>query len=125
MTALSRPFKAFGVTGIPIPQPRKVVTTAPKSSPFIFVEDASTAATFRGARVMPSPLASIPATASLPELVREFGQIKTKLRSPRCPFEPQVLHRGFKEWMQRDFTASFSLKALQEAEKTLTELYKA
>ncbi|CAN6587046.1 unnamed protein product [Malus baccata var. baccata] len=77
---------------------------------------------------MPPLMASLPATTYLHELVREFGQIRTKLQSPRCPSEPQHLQdqcRIFKEFMQMDFSASFSLKALQAAERALTELYQA
>ncbi|KAB2597484.1 hypothetical protein D8674_000404 [Pyrus ussuriensis x Pyrus communis] len=110
--ALPQPPKASRVIGIPITQTRKAAASAPESSSSIFVEAASAPTAFRGARVMPLPLAFILTMTSLPELVREFGQIKTKLR-------------GFNEWMQRDFIASFSLKALQEVKKALTKLYKA
>ncbi|KAM2053949.1 hypothetical protein FF1_003520 [Malus domestica] len=77
---------------------------------------------------MSPPLASIPSTKSLPKLVREFRKIRKRLRSLRFPSEPQNLQdqrRIFKEWMQRDFTAFFGLKVLQEAENPLTELFKA
>ncbi|KAM1409052.1 hypothetical protein ACFX2I_009493 [Malus domestica] len=127
---LHQPCKASGVTGILIPRPRKVATatSTSESLPSISTEaDSTVAASGRAAVILP-PLASIPAMASLPELVREFGQIKTRLRSPMSLFEPQNLqdqHRVFNEWMQRDFTAFFSLKALQEAENALTKLYKA
>ncbi|KAB2618375.1 TMV resistance protein N-like [Pyrus ussuriensis x Pyrus communis] len=68
--------------------------------PSISSKATSTAATSGGAGVMPLPLASIPSMASLLELVREFGQIQTKLRSP-------------------------SLKGLQDVEKALTKLHQA
>ncbi|CAN6587049.1 unnamed protein product [Malus baccata var. baccata] len=67
-------------------------------------------------------------TTYLPELVREFRQIMTKLRSTRSPSEPQHLQdqrKIFREWMQRDFSAFFSLKAFQDAEIALTKLYQA
>lgn len=71
--ALPRPPKASGVIGIHIPQPRKVVSVAASESfPFIFVEVTTAIATCRGVEVMPHSLASIPTTASLPKLVREF-----------------------------------------------------
>ncbi|KAM2237454.1 hypothetical protein ACFX1S_012801 [Malus domestica] len=77
---------------------------------------------------MPPPLASTHATTFLPKLVRDFGQIRTRLRSPRHHSEPQLLQdarQAFREWMRRDFTAFLSLKAFHDAEKALTELYKA
>lgn len=102
---IPKPPKASSVTGIPISRSKKTVATAAHSSglsPLLPAEVASSAATFVGGGVMPLPLASILAIASLPELVREFGQIKTKLRSPRRPSEPQTLqdsHQVFREQM--------------------------
>ncbi|XP_009353190.2 uncharacterized protein LOC103944450 [Pyrus x bretschneideri] len=121
--------QASGVIGIPIPWPLKVA--AAESFPVIHADVAHAAPAtpaFDGPGVMPSPLASLSATTSLPELVKEFGQIVTKLRSTRRPYEPQHLQdqrRIFREWMQRDFSAFFSLKALQDAEIALTKLYQA
>ena len=66
--------------------------------------------------------------SALPELVKKFGQIKNKLQSPPSSSESHFLQDArqiFKDWMKRDFTASFSLKILYDAEKTLIELYKA
>lgn len=66
--------------------------------------------------------------ASLPELVRRFGQIKTKMQSPPLCFESHLLQNAYqilKDWMRKDFTAFFSLKVLHDVEKTLTKLYKA
>ncbi|KAB2625602.1 hypothetical protein D8674_017262 [Pyrus ussuriensis x Pyrus communis] len=74
-----------------VSRPRKNVVV--KSSLSIFVD-----AAFDSAGVMPHPLASLSATASLLELVKEFRQIRTKLRSS-------------------------SLKTLQDAERALTDLY--
>ncbi|KAM2724677.1 hypothetical protein EV1_027471 [Malus domestica] len=77
-----------------------------------------------GVRIVPSTSSS----SSLPDLVKKFGQIKTKLRSPLTPFESHLLQnarRIFKHWMKRDFTVSFSLKILYDAENALIELYKA
>lgn len=108
-----RSSNAFGVTWIPIHWPKK--TAAATSFAFGASSSISIKATFGEAGVMPHPLASIPVMASL-------------LRSPRHPSEPQNLQdqcRIFKKWMKNDFTASFSLKELQEAEKALTELCKA
>ncbi|XP_018502252.1 uncharacterized protein LOC108867029 [Pyrus x bretschneideri] len=121
--------QASGVLGIPIPWPQNVAVA--ESFPVIpadVAHAAPAAPAFDGPGVMPSPLASLSATTSLPELVREFGQIVTKLRSTRRPSEPQHLQdqrRIFREWMQRDFSAFFSLKALQDAEIALTKLYQA
>ncbi|KAB2630738.1 hypothetical protein D8674_008257 [Pyrus ussuriensis x Pyrus communis] len=95
---LHQPLRATGVSGIPIPRPKKVVAT--KSSHSIHVEVATIAVASGGAGVMLPLLASLPAITSLPELVRKFGQIRTKLRSLRHPSEPQHLqeqHRIFKE----------------------------
>ncbi|KAB2617769.1 hypothetical protein D8674_013638 [Pyrus ussuriensis x Pyrus communis] len=109
------------VTRIPIPRPKKINTDATSASATfglplpILTEATSADAAFGGVRVIPPPFASILATTSLPELVREFGQIKTKLRSPRHHSESQLLQdarKVFREWMQMDFIASFSLKAL-------------
>ncbi|KAB2600539.1 hypothetical protein D8674_040515 [Pyrus ussuriensis x Pyrus communis] len=69
-----------------------------------------------------------PLVASLPELVKKFGQIKTKLQSPphsSKSFPLQNVSHIFKDWMRRDFTASFNLKVLHDAKMALTELYKA
>ncbi|KAB2612494.1 hypothetical protein D8674_034810 [Pyrus ussuriensis x Pyrus communis] len=65
---------------------------------------------------------------SLSQLVKKFGQIETKLQSPSPSFESPLLQNVrqiFKDWMKRDFNASFSLKILHDAEKALTELYNA
>ncbi|KAB2595164.1 hypothetical protein D8674_030614 [Pyrus ussuriensis x Pyrus communis] len=77
--ALARPPKDFGVTEIPIPKPKKVAAT--EAYPSISFEAAITIPASGGAGVMPLHLASIPITTSLPELVREFRQIRTKLRA--------------------------------------------
>ncbi|KAB2631181.1 hypothetical protein D8674_008700 [Pyrus ussuriensis x Pyrus communis] len=74
-----------------------------------------------GVGVMSPHLVSIPVTVSLPELMKEFRKIKTKMRSSKrlsAPQHLQDLWRVFKEWMQKDFTASFSLKALQMLRKS-------
>lgn len=129
-TALPQPPKAPRVTWILIPQPRKVDVAAPKSSPSIFVEVVFATTAFKDARVIPHPLESIPATASLPELVREFRQIRIKLRSPRCPFEPQHLQDlriGFKELMQRDSlppSASRHFKKMRKHSLSYTRINK-
>ncbi|TQE02250.1 hypothetical protein C1H46_012121 [Malus baccata] len=70
-----QPYQVIGASEIPIPRPRKVATTKSSSSFIVAAEDVT----------MPLPLASLPATASLPELVREFEQIRTDLRFPRHP----------------------------------------
>ncbi|KAM1432595.1 hypothetical protein EV1_014570 [Malus domestica] len=76
--------------------------------------------------VITMPSASL--ALSLLDLVKKFGQIKTKLQSPSTPSESPFLQnarRIFKDWMKRDFTASFSLKILYDVENALIELYKA
>ncbi|KAB2626278.1 hypothetical protein D8674_017938 [Pyrus ussuriensis x Pyrus communis] len=73
--------KASKVTRMPVPRPRNTPMT--EAPPTISFEAASTTVASGGAGVMPPPLASIPATTFLPELVREFRQIKTKLRTLR------------------------------------------
>lgn len=121
---LTRPSRAFGVIGISFPRPRKAAATEAPSS--ISAKATTTVAASKGTSVMPYPLAFIPTTTSLPELVREFEQIQTKLRSPRCLSKPQNLQdqrRVFREWMEKDFTAFFSFKAFQGAERDFTNLY--
>ncbi|KAB2604721.1 hypothetical protein D8674_040673 [Pyrus ussuriensis x Pyrus communis] len=89
------PAMAFGKGSSRSSQPAAIIS-------FHLVGIAIAAAASGGAGVMPLLLASLPAMASLPELVREFGQIRIKLRSPRHHSEPQHLqdqHRVFKEWM--------------------------
>ncbi|KAB2632311.1 hypothetical protein D8674_028558 [Pyrus ussuriensis x Pyrus communis] len=68
---LHRPPKAFRVTRILIPKPKKAAAAilAFGSLRSISIEAASTTAASRGAGVVPPPLTSIPATTSLPELV--------------------------------------------------------
>ncbi|KAB2603291.1 TMV resistance protein N-like [Pyrus ussuriensis x Pyrus communis] len=97
---------ASRVTGTPIPRPKK---------------KAKIAATFINMPLTPLP-------SSLPKLVKKFGQIKTKLQSFPPSVESFILHNArqiFKDWMKRDFTVSFSLKVLHDAEKALIELFKA
>ncbi|KAB2615662.1 hypothetical protein D8674_022250 [Pyrus ussuriensis x Pyrus communis] len=128
-----QPPPAFGeprylsVTRIPIPRPRKTyaATFAYESLPSIFTEDVSAAITSGGAGVMPQPFAFIIAMTSFPELVREFGKIKTKLRSPRHPFEPQHLqdlHRQMSNVQYESFISFFeNLKALRDQHLWLVE----
>ncbi|KAB2615169.1 S2-RNase [Pyrus ussuriensis x Pyrus communis] len=84
--------EASGVTGIPIPRSKKTNTTiahafSTSGPPSPLPSEAAS----RGVGVMPLPLAFIPAIASLLDLVREFGQIPIRLRSPRHPSKPQPL----------------------------------
>lgn len=123
---------AFGVTGTPIPRPKKkaktiaaasIPTSIPASIPYLPTEAASSAIT-EGAREMPPT----PPTSSLLDVVKKFKQIKTKLQSPSSASEFPLLVNArqiFKDWMKKDFTAFFSLNVLYDAEKALTELYKA
>lgn len=81
--------KASGVIGVLILQPKKTTITTSTSEflPSISSKATSTIDAAGGTGVMPQPFASIPSTASLPELVKKFGQIRTRMRSPRCPSE--------------------------------------
>ncbi|KAB2597293.1 hypothetical protein D8674_000213 [Pyrus ussuriensis x Pyrus communis] len=89
--ALPKPHLAFDVTWILIPRPKKKAkidaASTPRPSPP--AEIAFTVMVSEGVKVMPSPLASISATTSLPKLFKEFGQLKPRLRSSRHPSEPQ------------------------------------
>ncbi|KAB2595725.1 TMV resistance protein N-like [Pyrus ussuriensis x Pyrus communis] len=130
---LPRPPLTSGVMGIPIPRPKKKTKVADVTSistsesfPSLPIE-AALSATAEGIGGTHPPLVSTPSAASLPKLVKKFGQIKTKLQSSLSSSESPLLqnaHQIFKDWMKRDFTASFSLKILHDAEKALTELYK-
>ncbi|KAM1160148.1 hypothetical protein ACFX19_033798 [Malus domestica] len=65
-------------------------------------------------------------TAKLPELFEEFGQLETRLKSSKH-FSPSGFpeqERVFQEWARKDFSASFSLKALYDLEKVTSELFK-
>ncbi|XP_050147333.1 uncharacterized protein LOC126622606 [Malus sylvestris] len=128
---------ASRVTGIPILRPKKKVKIAattsisastPKILPCLPTETAPSA-TAEGVGEMPPPLSSTLSTTFLPELVKKFRQIKTKLQSPSpssiCLILLQNAHRIFKNWMKKDFTASFNLKIFHDAEKALTKLYNA
>ncbi|KAB2595461.1 hypothetical protein D8674_030911 [Pyrus ussuriensis x Pyrus communis] len=94
--------RATRVTSVLIPWPRKVTTPGSSSS--------------LSPSEMPSPLASLPATAYLPELVRENKAEVSKQHI-------QEYRRIFREWMQRHFSTTFNLKSLQEAKRALTKLY--
>ncbi|KAB2625669.1 hypothetical protein D8674_017329 [Pyrus ussuriensis x Pyrus communis] len=85
----------IGALRIPIPRPRKVATA--EFSPSVPAEVANIAAASSGTSVMPHPVASRPAMASLPKLRMDAN----------------------------GFFYPFSLKALQDAEKAFTELYQA
>ena len=131
---LSRPSSISGTIGISIPRPAKkrVKTTAaatftpslaPQISPALLTEVVSTI-TVEAVKVVP-PASS---ASSLPDLVKKFGQIKTKLQSPPTSFKSHLLQNArqiFEDWVKRDFTSSFSLKILCDPEKALIELYKA
>ncbi|KAB2597559.1 TMV resistance protein N-like [Pyrus ussuriensis x Pyrus communis] len=97
------------VTGIPIPRLKKKTKVA--------------ATTSFSVHMPPTPSA-----ASLPELVKKFGQIEIKLQSLSPLFESHSLQKAlriFKDWMKKDFTASFSLKVLLDVEKAYIKIFKA
>ncbi|KAM1271982.1 hypothetical protein ACFX2J_032734 [Malus domestica] len=75
----------------------------------------------------PPPASPFSKTANLPELFEEFGQLKTRLKSSKhsSPFGFPEQQRVFQEWAKKDFSASFSLKALCDLEKVTSELFKA
>ncbi|KAB2597450.1 TMV resistance protein N-like [Pyrus ussuriensis x Pyrus communis] len=135
-TELHRPPLASEVTGTPIPRPKKKIKTttspsiitAPTSRAPPSVETSSLDAPSEGAGTRPSFPTSISSSASLLELFKVFGQLKTKLRSSRHPFASSGLQdqrRVFQEWSMRDFSSSFSLKALHDVEKAIIDLFKA
>lgn len=97
---IPRLHRTTGVSGTPIPRPKRPITA---ECSFSIITDVITAAVaFGGTGVMPPPLASLPATTLIPKLVTEFGLIGTKLRSSRRPSEPQHIQgqcRISKEWM--------------------------
>ncbi|KAB2599039.1 hypothetical protein D8674_041197 [Pyrus ussuriensis x Pyrus communis] len=81
----------------------KTTASTPRASPP--AKTASTVATSEGAGKVHSPLVPISVTTSLLELFKEFRQLNTRLR--------------------KDFSASFSLKALYDVKKAIIELHKA
>ncbi|KAM1086311.1 hypothetical protein ACFX1Q_012746 [Malus domestica] len=71
---------------------------------------------------------SFSTTTNLPELFEEFGQLETRLKFSKRSSESSGLQeqpRSFQEWVKKDFSASFSLKALHDIEKVTIELFKA
>ncbi|TQD82709.1 hypothetical protein C1H46_031744 [Malus baccata] len=122
---LLHPFLASGVTWASISKPKeRAKTTA-----------AATSIPTPALAIFPTCLADVAPTvgepfrlsvSSLPDLVKKFRQIKTKLQSPPISSEfPSFQHASqiFKDWMKKDFTASFSFKTLHNTEKFLVELY--
>ena len=71
-----------------------------------------------------SPILSTP---NLPDLVKKFGQIKSKNLLQHLSELPSFQHvrQVFKDLTKKDFTASFNLKALFDAEKAVTDLHQA
>ncbi|KAM1299031.1 hypothetical protein ACFX2F_025770 [Malus domestica] len=73
----------------------------------------------------PPPASPFSKTAKLPELFEEFGQLETRLKSSKhsSPSGFPEQQRVFQEWARKDFSASFSLKALCDLEKVTSELF--
>lgn len=116
------------VSGSSIPEPvsERAETTTTVTftlSPTLLVETSPTI-TVECATSMPSS-SSAP---SLPELMKKLGQIKSKLQSPPTSHELPLFQKAchlFKDWMKKDFIATFSLKVLHDVEKALVELHQA
>ncbi|KAM1636509.1 hypothetical protein ACFX14_014457 [Malus domestica] len=79
------------------------------------------------AAVHDSPSFTPPRPAKLPRLFEALGRLETRLKSSRqssaTPIsseQKRVLH----EWARKDFTSSFSLRALCDLEKIITESFK-
>lgn len=95
---LPRPLLSSGMTGTPIPWLKKKVKVgaasisapAPEILPLLPTEDApSTIA--EGVGKMPPPPSSSSLATSLPDLVKKFRHIKTKLQSSSPLFESPLL----------------------------------
>ncbi|KAB2625986.1 TMV resistance protein N-like [Pyrus ussuriensis x Pyrus communis] len=107
-TELPQPPLASRVTGIPICRPKKKIKTTTaltiitvptsRAPPSIETSSITTPSEETGALpFFPSPISII---ATLPELFKEFGQLKTKLKSTRRPSESsgfQEQHQVFQE----------------------------
>ncbi|KAB2631169.1 hypothetical protein D8674_008688 [Pyrus ussuriensis x Pyrus communis] len=117
---LPHPSSIFGITRISVPKhvSKRAKTFATSTfipAPTPLAEVAPTV-TIEGAREAPSASSA----SSLPDLVKKFGQIKTKLQSLSTSFESHSFQNArqiFKDWMKGDFTSSFSLKTLNDLEK--------
>ncbi|KAM2538518.1 hypothetical protein TB2_023955 [Malus domestica] len=75
----------------------------------------------------PPPFPSSDST-KLPKLFEALGRLETRLKSstqPSATSMPLEQQRIFQEWAHKEFTASFSLKALCDLEKVITEFFKA
>ncbi|XP_050146329.1 uncharacterized protein LOC126621788 isoform X2 [Malus sylvestris] len=75
----------------------------------------------------PPPASLASKTAKLPELFEKFGQLETRLKSSKhsSPSGFPEQKRVFQEWARKDFSASFSLKALHDLKKVTSEFFKA
>ena len=132
---LSRPTLSSRMTGTHFPRPKKKAKAAASSvrAPTLEIihllqTEAAPSTIVEGVREMPLPPSLFCSTTSLLDLVKKFGQIKTKLQSHSPSSESHLLQnarRIFKDWIKRDFNASFSLKILHDVEKVLIKLYKA
>ncbi|XP_070674746.1 uncharacterized protein [Malus domestica] len=65
--------------------------------------------------------------AKLPKLFEALGRLETRLKSSTQPSATSMSSEQqqiFQEWAKKEFTASFSLKALCDLEKVITEFFK-
>ncbi|KAM1554742.1 hypothetical protein ACFX1Z_007449 [Malus domestica] len=65
--------------------------------------------------------------AKLPKLFEALGRLETRLKSSTQPSATSMFleqKQIFQEWAKKEFTASFSLKALCDLEKVITEFFK-
>ncbi|KAM1977743.1 hypothetical protein FF1_014284 [Malus domestica] len=77
--------------------------------------------------VQDPPSFAPPSPAKLPILFETLGRLETRLKSSKqssaTPFSSEQ-KRVLQEWARKDFTASFSLKALCDFERIITESFK-
>ncbi|KAM2531521.1 hypothetical protein PS1_000239 [Malus domestica] len=80
------------------------------------------------AAVQDPPHSASPNPAKMPTFFEALGRLETRLKSSKhssaTPISSEQ-QRVLQEWAKKDFTASFSLKALCDFEKIITESFKA
>ncbi|KAM1258120.1 hypothetical protein ACFX2J_037594 [Malus domestica] len=77
--------------------------------------------------VMPDPSPSSSDPAKLPKLFEALGRLKTRLKSSKQASTKSMSSEQqqiFQTWAKKEFTASFSLKALCDLERVITEFFK-
>ncbi|KAM2917187.1 hypothetical protein FF1_046022 [Malus domestica] len=77
--------------------------------------------------VMPDPSPSSSDPAKLPKLFEALGRLETRLKSSKQASTKSMSSEQqqiFQTWAKKEFTASFSLKALCDLERVITEFFK-